>query len=390
MKNEQSARSMTKREFLKCSLLAAGGCVAGWDSLRAFTPVLDAAGTPAPPMDELWKWSKEALFYTKTDNGLLCRKCPHACVLREGDSGRCRNRINYQGTMYSIAYGNPCAVHIDPIEKKPLYHFLPSTRAFSVAVAGCNLRCLNCQNWQISQFSPKETDNADLMPPALVDQCIASRCASIAYTYSEPNTFYEYGYDTAQLARKKGIKNIWKSSGYINEQPLRQLSKFLDGANIDLKCFDNSVYQRLNEARLAPVLKSLQVLHEENVWLEITNLVIPGWTDNMQTIKSMCEWLAGNGMADCPLHFSRFTPLYKLNQLPLTPVAVLDKARETAMNAGMHYVYIGNVPGHPAENTYCHQCKQLIIERKGFTIFGNNILKGRCKFCSQTIPGVWN
>ena len=382
--------TISKRQFLKCAVFAAGGCALGLEQLSSAAKIVKAKIESTLTMEELWKWSKEAMFYTKTDGGLLCQKCPHGCVLQNDDVGKCRNRVAYQGKMYSIAYGNPCAVHIDPIEKKPLFHFLPSTRAFSVAVAGCNLRCLNCQNWQISQFSPKETDNVDLMPHELVEQCLANRCESIAYTYSEPNTFYEYGFDTAILAHKKGIRNVWKSSGYINEEPIRKLSKHLDAANIDLKSFDEDIYWRLNEASLAPVLRTLRVLKDEKVWLEITNLVIPGWTDKMEMISKMSEWLVANGLSNCPLHFSRFTPLYKLNQLPTTPVSVLEKAREIALNAGMHYVYIGNVPGHIGENTYCHQCKKLIVERKGFAILANNILHGKCRFCGQNIPGVWS
>jgi len=266
---------------------------------------------------------------------------------------------------------------------------MPTTLAFSIAAAGCNLRCLNCQNWQISQFSPKETKNFDLMPEKVVEQCLSTRCESIAYTYSEPTTFYEYAYDTAEIAKGKGIKNVLKSSGYINEKPLRTLCRVLDAANIDLKNFDDKLYQKLSGATLAPVLQTLKVLKQEGVWLEITNLVIPGWTDDLDMIRRMCDWLYQNGLADSPLHFSRFTPLYKLTQLPLTPVSTLEKARETALKSGIKYVYIGNVPAHTAENTYCHKCRKMIIERRGFAILVNDIVKGKCRHCGEKIPGVW-
>jgi pyruvate formate lyase activating enzyme len=344
---------------------------------------------PNLPAEELWKWSKEGMFYIKTPDGLKCQKCPHECLLNDGDTGICRNRINTNGKIYSIAYGNPCAVNVDPIEKKPLFHFLPATRAFSIAAAGCNLRCLNCQNWQISQFSPKETQNEDLMPEKVVEACLKSNCESIAYTYSEPTTFYEYAYDTATLAREKGIKNVWKSSGYINEIPLRKLCKVIDAANIDLKSFDGEIYYKLNSARLEPVLRTLKVFKEEGVWLEITNLVIPSWTDNMDMIKRMCDWLHQNNLSDCPLHFSRFSPLYKLDQLPPTPVSVLENARNIAMASGINYVYIGNVPANTGESTYCSKCHKMIIERRGFTILSNNIEHSKCKFCGTKIPGVW-
>ena len=375
---------------MKCCLLATGGCALGLGRLNSYAELLGVHEEVSTRPEDLWKWSKEALFYLKTDGGLLCQKCPHGCVLQNNDVGKCRNRVNHGGTMYSIAYGNPCAVHIDPIEKKPLFHFLPSSRAFSIAAAGCNLRCLNCQNWQISQFSPTETVNFDLMPPNVVEQCLSSHCESIAYTYSDPTTFYEYAYDTAKLAHAEKIRNVWKSAGYINEKPLRHLCKVIDAANIDLKSFDNDIYWRLNEATLSPVLRTLQVFKEENVWLEITNLVIPGWTDNLDMIRKMCDWLCKNNLQDCPLHFSRFTPMYKLNQLPTTPVSVLEKAREAALESGVRYVYIGNVPGHTAENTYCHKCKRMLLERRGFNILSNNIVKDKCKFCGEHIPGVWS
>jgi pyruvate formate lyase activating enzyme len=298
--------------------------------------------------------------------------------------------VNHEGKLYSIAYGNPCAVHVDPIEKKPFFHFLPSTRAFSIAAAGCNLRCLNCQNWEISQVSPRESQNIDLMPGRVVEECVRSRSESIAYTYSEPTTFYEYTLDTAGLARKRGIRNVLKSSGYINEAPLRKLCGVLDAANIDLKAFDDRVYRELNGAKLAPVLKTLTVLREEGVWLEITNLVIPNWTDHPDTIRRMCDWLCENGLSDSPIHFSRFSPLYKLTQIPPTPVATLDRAAEIARKSGMRYVYIGNVPGHDAENTSCHKCGRLIVARRGYVVTTNEIRGGKCGFCQEPIPGVWS
>jgi pyruvate formate lyase activating enzyme len=370
-----------KREFLKRCTLCAGGLALGASSSEWLLRASD---------DELGKWSKEALFYTKTADGLQCEKCPHGCLLiNDGDAGFCRSRVAHNGKMYTIAYGNPCAVHIDPIEKKPLFHFLPATQAFSIAVAGCNFRCLNCQNWQISQVSPKESDNVDLMPAEVVKACLKYKCESIAYTYSEPVTFYEYVYDTAKLAHEQKIRNVWKSNGYINEKPLRQLCKVLDAANIDLKIFDDDVYKKISAGTLAPVLRTLKVFREEGVWLEITNLVIPTWTDNLDAIKRMCEWLCVNGLSDAPLHFSRFTPLYKLSQLPPTPTATLEKAHAIAKKAGIKYVYLGNVAGHWAENTYCPKCGKIVVERRVFTILANNIVSGACKFCGEKISGVW-
>jgi pyruvate formate lyase activating enzyme len=348
------------------------------------------SGSAGDEPDEPGPWSKEALFVEPAGNAVRCLKCPNSCVLGSGQAGKCRNRVNIRGTVYSIAYGNPCAVHIDPIEKKPFFHFHPSTRAFSIAAAGCNLRCLNCQNWQISQVSPRETQNSDLMPDRVVDQCMSTGCESIAYTYSEPTTFYEYAFDTATLARKRGIWNVLKSNGYINEQPLRKLCRVIDAANIDLKSFDDGVYRELNGASLGPVLSTLKTLHEEGVWLEITNLVIPTWTDDLALIRKMCEWLSSNGLQNCPLHFSRFTPLYKLNRLAATPVATLDKALAIAKETGIRYPYIGNVPGHSAENTHCHRCGALLLERRGFVVVQAALKGGKCGSCGTTIPGVWS
>ena len=381
--------SMSKREFIRYCFFGAGGLMFGSSQLDSISKILLEPDTLVSASDGPGKWSKEALFYEKTDAGLRCLKCPNECVLGSNETGICRNRVNYEGKLYSIAYGNPCAVHIDPIEKKPLFHFLPSTKAFSIATAGCNLRCLNCQNFQISQVSPRETDNVDLMPDAVVDRCLESHCASIAYTYSEPTTFYEYTLDTSILAQKQKIRNVLKSCGYVNEQPLRKLAKHLDAANIDLKSFEESIYRNLSQGHLAPVLKTLKTLKDEGVWLEITNLVIPSWTDNFDMIKRMSDWLCANGLADCPLHFSRFIPLYKLTQLPVTPVSTLEKARDIAMGAGVKFVYLGNIPGHEAENTYCPKCKKMIVERRGFTILSNHIVGNKCSFCRESIPGIW-
>jgi pyruvate formate lyase activating enzyme len=373
--------NLSKREFLRLCTFCAGGLSIGAFSANLFSFTSN---------NDLGKFSKEALFYKKTADGLQCEKCPQGCLLmNDGDVGFCRNRVTSNGNMYSIAYGNPCAVHIDPIEKKPFFHFLPATHAFSIAAAGCNFRCLNCQNWQISQVSPKESDTVDLMPEEVVKACLKSGSESIAYTYSEPTTFYEYAYDTAKLARDKNIRNVWKSNGYISEKPLRQLCKVLDGANIDLKTFDDATYAKLSSGKLAPVLRTLNVLREESVWLEITNLIIPTWTDNFDTIKRMCEWLCANGLSDAPLHFSRFTPLYKLSQLPSTPASTLEQAYDIATKSGIQYVYVGNVGGHWAENTRCPKCKKIVVERSALTVLAIHMTQGKCKFCGEKIPGVW-
>jgi len=339
--------------------------------------------------DDLWKWSREAIYYSNTPRGVKCGICPNECTLKPGETSVCHNRINHNDKLYSIAYGNPCAIHIDPIEKKPLLHFLPNSRAFPIATAGCNFACLNCQNWDISQTSPKDTKNFDLMPDKVIEECIKSGCESIAYTYSEPISFYEYVFDTAKLAKTKGIKNVFISNGYINDEPLKALAPYLDAANINLKSYSDAIYLKLNAGKLQPVLNTLKTLKDNNVWLEITNLIVPSWTDDFDMIKKMCDWLVENGFSEYPLHFSRFYPLYKLTQLPQTPVNTLLKAREIARNAGCKFVYIGNVPIAGTEDTICPSCKKVVVERIGFSIISNNLNEGKCKFCGSIVNGVW-
>jgi pyruvate formate lyase activating enzyme len=333
---------------------------------------------------------KIAMFQEETPRGIMCRICPNECVLKEGELSTCNNRKVFDSKLYTLAFGNPCSVNIDPIEKKPLYHFLPGSRAYSIATGGCNFACLNCQNWAISQTSPDKLRNHDLQPSKVVDECIKSKCQTIAYTYSEPVTFYEYVFETASFARQVGIKNIVKSNGYINEEPLRKLCNVIDAANIDLKSFNDSTYLKLTGGKLQPVLNSLKVYKEMNVWLEITNLIVPSWTDNPDEIRKMCKWLRENGFSDTPLHFSRFHPVYKLDQLPPTPVEVLRKAYTIAMEEGLKYIYIGNVPGNEASDTKCPSCNTVIVERAGYRIAANNISGGKCNKCGKPVHGVWN
>ncbi len=333
---------------------------------------------------------KEASYYKKLENKVLqCQLCPRRCTIPSGGRGFCRVRENKDGILYTLVYGKPVALHIDPIEKKPLFHFLPSSTAYSIATAGCNLRCKFCQNWEISQRSPEEVEYTQLSPEDLIAKVIESGSPTIAYTYTEPTIFYEYMLECAKLAKAKGIRNIMHSCGYINEEPLRELAKYLDAANIDLKGFTNEYYSQFSEATLDPVLKSLKILREEGVRLEITCLILPGYNDDDSTIIKMCSWIKDNLGSDTPLHFSRFFPMYKLTALCPTPVSTLEKVRQLALGCGLKYVYIGNIAGHPAENTYCPKCKKILIERKGYFVSQNNLQDGKCKFCGEEIKGVW-
>ena len=340
--------------------------------------------------DALWKWSREAFLYRKLDSGrVMCGICPNHCLLAPGDRSVCRSRINWQGKLYTLAYGNPCTANSDPVEKKPLYHFLPRSRAFSLATTGCNLRCLNCQNWEISQAKPEEVRHLELFPEEAVRQAAAVSAESIAYTYSEAITFFEYMIVIARQARKAGIHNLLISNGYINRPPLLELCRVLDGANINLKSFSDAIYRRLNGGRLQPVLNTLKSLHEQRIHFEITTLVVPGYVDDPDMIKAMCAWILAEIGPDHPLHFLRFFPRYKLDRLPSTPVSTLTRFREIALDVGLHYVYVGNVPGHEGNHTYCHHCGRRIIERQGYYIPVLHLEDGRCAFCNTVIPGVW-
>lgn len=320
---------------------------------------------------------------------IQCQLCPRQCLVPDGRRGFCGVRENRGGKYYSLVYGNPCAVHVDPIEKKPFYHLLPASTSFSIATAGCNLRCKFCQNWEISQARPEDTYNLDFSPEKVVAMAKKVGARSIAYTYVEPTIFFEYMIDTARLAKKEGILNVYHSNGFINPGPLKELAKFLDAANIDLKGYTEEFYSSMLQGRLAPVLQTLKVLRELGVHLEITHLVIPTQNDDIEGVRKMCTWIKADLGADTPVHFSRFYPLYKLRNLPPTPVSTLEKSRKIAMDVGLEYVYIGNVPGHEGERTYCPKCQKLLIGRQGYTIGEVHLIKGKCQFCGKPIPGIW-
>lgn len=333
---------------------------------------------------------KEALFYDKADNkNVQCRLCPRMCFIPDGKRGFCRARENREGTLYSIVYGRPVAVHVDPIEKKPFFHFLPGTTAFSLATAGCNMRCSFCQNWEISQVDPGEVRAPYVAPVELVAQAKQGGCASIAYTYTEPTIFYEYMLETAVLAKEQGIKNVMHSNGFINEEPLRRLARYLDAANIDLKGCTEEYYASMAQGSLEPVLRSLKILKEEGVHIEITNLLVPGYNDDAASVTALCSWIKENLGDEVPVHFSRFFPMYKLLNLQPTPVESVERAVRIAKAAGLKYVYVGNVGGHGGEDTVCPVCGTTVIDRKGNFVLDNKIKDGKCPFCNATIAGVW-
>jgi len=324
-------------------------------------------------------------------SALTCELCPRGCTIPEGASGDCRVRVNLEGKLIATTYGRPSAVHIDPIEKKPFYHFHPGTTLFSVGTAGCNLHCLNCQNWQLSQRGSEEMEEIyRLDPPELVRVAKEEGCLGIAFTYSDPVVFYEYVSDTGALAHAAGLVNTCVTAAYIQPKPLRSLCRVLDACHVDLKAFDEGFYRRVNGATLKPVLDALVILREEGVWIEITNLMIPTLNDDLAMIRSMARWVRDRLGAQTPLHFSRFQPLYRMRNLPPTPTESLERAQREAQDAGLEYVYVDNVLGHAGNSTRCPRDGTTLIRRVGFMVVENRLTAdGRCPTCNQSIPGVW-
>ncbi len=334
--------------------------------------------------------SHEALFYESlSDNKIKCKLCPRGCIITDGSRGYCRVRQNQGGKLFSLVYGKACTKNCDPIEKKPFFHVLPGTKSFSIATVGCNFACRFCQNWDISQASPESFEVKETLPVRIVEEAKAAKARSIAYTYSEPIIFYEYMLDCAKAAKAENIANVMVTNGFIKEEPLRKILQELTAIKIDFKAFSDSFYEKVCEGELEPVKRTLKIISETKTWLEIVVLLIPTLNDSEDEIKRMSQWLTKEVGNKVPLHFSRFTPMYKLRNLPPTPLDTLQKAREIAMKEGMQFVYIGNVPGHEGENTFCPSCKKILIRRFGYSILENHIKGGNCSFCNSEIPGVW-
>jgi len=330
---------------------------------------------------------KQALYWKPLKNKTVqCQLCPKFCVIKENEYGNCKARKNTDGKLYSMVYGKAIGPNIDHIEKKPFYHFLPGSKALSFGTTGCNLHCLHCQNYDTSQATPEEIKGNQISPKEIVNLAKKNNCESIAYTYNEPTIFYEYMLDTAKLAKKEKILNVIVSNGFINPKPLKELCKYIDAANIDLKGFNNKFYKRVCSAMLEPVLETLKTLKKENVWLEVTNLIIPDENDDPSELNRMCIWLKNNLGTTTPLHFSAFYPMYKMkNKLPTSP-EILFKAKDIAKKQGLKYVYIGNIMTD-ANNTYCPKCKNLLIKRGGF--LSESYLKtNKCPECNEKIDGV--
>jgi len=330
------------------------------------------------------------MFYDKLGaNTVHCYLCNHHCRINEGKRGICGVRENINGALYSLVYGKLIASAVDPIEKKPLFHFLPGSYAYSIATVGCNFRCLNCQNYDISQMPKplKPVPGEDVTPEKTVEAAKRYRCASIAYTYTEPTMFFEYAYETAKLANKEGVKNTFHTNGYITEEALRTIASYLDAVNIDLKSFSDEFYRRICGARLKPVLDAVRLHKELGIWIEITTLIIPTLNDSEEDLRGIAVFIKelDEGI---PWHVTGFLPAYRLLDLPPTSPENLNKARRIGLDAGLKYVYQGNVPGG-GENTFCHSCGRLLIERSGYQILQYNIRDSKCPHCNAKIDGKW-
>jgi len=345
---------------------------------------------PPPTSSTYGEVLTEARYYTKLDGKRVqCQLCFRRCTIAPGQRGECGVRENRDGTLYSLVYGQPCAIQIDPVEKEPLFHLLPGTTTLCLGTAGCNLKCTFCQNWYMSVRTPEELDNTPLSPEEAVNLAIEQGCSSMSFTYNEPTVFYEYMYDVAKLARERGLGTYFHTNGALNPEPLRELLKHMDAVCVDLKGFTAEFYRETSNSELEPVLSTLKTIREEGIHLEIVNLVIPTLNDDPGDIELMCHWIRDNLGEDTPLHFSRFFPTYKLLRLSPTPIKTLEMARQIARNAGLNYVYIGNVPGHPANSTFCPQCGRTLIERVHFSVMDNHIREARCPFCGGEVCGVW-
>jgi pyruvate formate lyase activating enzyme len=352
----------------------------------------DRPATPAlsmPAKDEEARFVADARHWDADGDVVTCRLCPRECKVPPDERGYCGVRENRGGKYKTLVYARPCCVNVDPIEKKPLFHFLPGSQAFSLATAGCNIECKFCQNWQTSQVRPEQVES-DYLPPARVPELtVKTGARSVAFTYDEPVVFYEYMFDIAAEARRKSLKTVMISNGYIQAKPMKQLLEHLSAVKIDLKSFSEDFYANTCHGHLQPVLETLALIKKAGAWLEIVVLIVPTLNDGAEECRRLAGWVLDRLGPDVPVHFTRFHPIYKLTNLPSTPVETLTRNREIALAAGLHYVYVGNVPGHPGESTCCPGCKRVVIERYG--LYAKSRLKpdGACPDCGFKIPGVW-
>jgi len=333
----------------------------------------------------------EALLYDRQKGSVSCRLCPHLCSIPDAGRGLCGVRENKGGTLHTLVWGRPCATHVDPIEKKPFFHFMPGTRSFSISTVGCNLSCAHCQNHGISQASKSgEIPGFHMEPQEVVDEALDRGCASIAYTYTEPTIFLEYALDIAKLAKDAGLKNVFVSNGFMSEQALDLIAPYLDADNVDLKSFSDGFYRKYCGARLEPVLDTLRRLKDRGIWTEVTTLVIPTLNDSQEELEALAGFILEDLGDQTPWHVSRFHPDYKMTKLPPTDISSVEDIVNMGQDMGLKHVYAGNVPHGDHENTRCPGCGCLAIERRGYAIVKDNMKGGACSECGTEIEGVWD
>jgi len=376
----------SRRSFLKSAAFL--GMAAMCPRRMLANGIAPAELASAATSDE--KFIREARFYDKQPHKKIqCRLCPRECVIDDRERGYCGARENRGGTYYTLVHSRACTYHADPIEKKPFFHFYPGTQAFSISTAGCNVNCKFCQNWEISQSRPEQIRSIYLPPKEVAAMARQYRCDSIAYTYGEPVIFYEYMADTAAAGRETGVKSVVVTGGYIATDPLVQLCSVVDAIKVDLKAYSEKYYQEVVNGKLKPVLEALVTMRKQGMWTEIVYLVVPTLNDSDEEFTGLARWIKAELGVDVPVHFTRFHPQYLLKNLPPTPIKTLERAKAIADAEGLHFVYVGNVPGHPAENTYCPYCQRLLVQRTGFFVREVHIKHGKCRYCEKDIAGVW-
>jgi pyruvate formate lyase activating enzyme len=409
-------KSLSRRQFIsKTGLLTAGTCFILSSPLlleKAYAYI--NSGIQRDYLQELIKYAPRARYFVSADTKnvdcvschsaeqikgvknfdhggkiVKCLLCAQGCVLKDNERGKCRARINSGGELKSLVYGRPISIHVDPIEKKPFYHFLPGSSAFSLATSGCPLSCQFCQNWEISQSKPEDFNTKYYKAEDIVSGSKAQDVPIIAFTYNEPTVFTEYMLDIAGVAKKNNLRSVLISCGFMNYEPLKDMCDVLDAIKIDLKGFSEDFYHNVCSAELKPVLRSIKQISKTKVHLEIVNLVVPTLNDSEKMLNDLCSWIIGELGPDVPVHFTRFHPDYKLLNLPPTPVSTLDRAREIALSKGIHYAFVGNVPGHAGNHTYCPACKKIIIKRSNMFTEEIHLKNGKCEYCSHPIAGVW-
>ena len=410
-------KNLSRREFITKTGLFVGGTYAALSSTLLFEDLYAWVNNriQSDYKQELYKSSPVARYWistvTKNVNCLSCHSssqisgknqfdheetiikcllCAQGCVIKENERGKCRARMNINGKLKSLVYGRPVSIHVDPIEKKPFYHFLPGSRAFSLATAGCPLSCQFCQNWEISQAKPEDLQTRYTSPEEIVTSSQSQDVPIIAFTYNEPTVFTEYLTDIARQAKKENLRSVLISCGFMNEDPLKEMCDVLDAIKIDLKGFSKEFYQKVSAAELKPVLRSIKQISKSKTHLEIVNLVVPTLNDSEKMLNDLSDWIVGEIGPDVPVHFTRFHPDYKLLNLPPTPIATLERAREIAMSKGIHYAFVGNVPGHTGNCTYCPKCGKIVIKRTGLFTTEIHLKNNRCEYCDYIIAGVWN